>query len=158
MNALRSRPLFDIALSLHPPQELGATPLGKRRIVPVAGGSFKGERLSGIVLPDAAADWILVRNDASVQLDVRLTLKTDDGALISMQYRGIRSSSPAVAERLAHGEKSRSCGVLFPHGALFRDRQRKLRLDQQHYLHRCRGTPAIERSLQSIRDSVTGAA
>lgn len=105
MNALRSRPLFDISLSLHPPQELGATPLGKRRIVPVAGGSFKGERLSGIVLPDAAADWILVRNDASVQLDVRLTLKTDDGALISMQYRGIRSSSPAVAERLARGEK-----------------------------------------------------
>ena len=105
MNALRSRPLFDIALSLHPPQELGATPLGKRRIVPVAGGSFKGERLSGIVLPDAAADWILVRNDTSVQLDVRLTLKTDDGALICMQYRGIRSSSPAVAERLARGEK-----------------------------------------------------
>ena len=105
MNALRSRPLFDITLSLHPAQDLGATPLGKRRIVPVAGGTFKGDRLSGIVLPDAAADWILVRHDGSMQLDVRLTLKTDDDALISMQYRGVRQSSPAVAARMARGEK-----------------------------------------------------
>ena len=105
MNTLRSRPLFDISLSLQPARDLGTTPLGKRRIVPVAGGKFKGERLNGIVLPDAAADWILVRHDGSVQLDVRLTLKTDDDALIFMQYRGIRQSSPAVAERLARGEK-----------------------------------------------------
>jgi hypothetical protein len=105
MIELRSRVLFDISLSLHPAHELGVTPLGKRRIVPVAGGTFKGERLSGSVLPNAAADWIMVRNDESVQLDVRLTLKTHDDALIYMQYRGIRSSSPAVAARLARGEK-----------------------------------------------------
>ncbi len=105
MNDLRSQLLFDISLSLHPAQELGATPVGKRRIVPVAGGTFKGPRLSGIVVPDAAADWIIVRNDESVQLDVRLTLKTDDDALIYMQYRGIRHASPAVAARLARGDR-----------------------------------------------------
>ena len=113
MNDLRSRVLFDISLSLHPVQELGATPLGSRRIVPVAGGTFKGERLSGIALPNAAGDWILVRNDGSVQLDVRLTLKTDDDALIYMQYRGIRNSSPAIAERLARGEKVDPAGYYF---------------------------------------------
>ena len=105
MNELRSRPLFDISLSLHPMQELGATPLGTKRIAPVSGGTFKGERLSGIVLPVAAADWIIVRADGSVQLDVRLTLKTDDDALVLMTYRGIRHSSPEVAQRLAQGEK-----------------------------------------------------
>ena len=104
MSELKSTPLFDISITVDPPQNLGATPLGMRRIVPVTGGSFKGERVSGIVMPNAAADWILVRADGSIQLDVRLTLKTDDGELIYMNYRGIRNSSPEVSERLANGE------------------------------------------------------
>ena len=101
---LNSRALFDISLSLHPPQNLGATPMGTRRIVPVSGGTFKGGRLKGFVLENAAADWIVVRADGSVQLDVRLTLETDDGALIYMTYRGVRNSTPEVAERLARGD------------------------------------------------------
>ena len=104
MSELKSTPLFDISITVDPPQDLGATPLGMRRIVPVTGGSFKGERVSGIVMPNAAADWILVRADGSIQLDVRLTLKTDDGELIYMNYRGIRNSSPEVSQRLTNGE------------------------------------------------------
>jgi hypothetical protein len=104
MSNLNSRALFDISISLHPVQDLGATPMGTRRIVPVSGGTFKGDRLKGFVLENAAADWILVRADGSVQLDVRLTLETDDGALIYMTYRGVRNSSPEVAERLARGD------------------------------------------------------
>ena len=45
-----------------------------------------------------------VAADGSVQLDVRLTLETDDGALIYMTYRGVRNSTPEVAERLARGD------------------------------------------------------
>jgi hypothetical protein len=105
MSELQSTPLFDIAITVDPPQELGATPSGTRRIVPVTGGRFKGERVSGIVMPNAAADWILVRADGSILLDVRLTLKTDDGELIYMSYRGIRYSSPEIAERMANGEQ-----------------------------------------------------
>lgn len=104
MNELQSRPLFDISISVDPPHDLGATPLGTRRIVPVTGGSFSGERLRGMVIPNAAADWIIVRNNKSVLLDVRLTLKTVDDALIFMSYRGIRHSTPEVAERLARGD------------------------------------------------------
>ena len=104
MNELKSRLLFEISITVNPPHDLGATPLGTRRIVPVTGGSFKGKRVSGTVMPNAAADWILVRADGSVLLDVRLTLKTDDDALIYMSYRGIRHSSPEVAKRLARGE------------------------------------------------------
>ncbi len=104
MHSLQSRPLFDISISLHPIQEVGDTPLGTRRIVPVSGGTFKGERLSGDVMPNAAADWIVVRANGSVQLDVRLTLQTDDDALVYMTYRGIRHSTPEVAKRLAAGE------------------------------------------------------
>lgn len=78
--------------------------MGHRRVVPVAGGTFEGERLSGRVLPHGGQDWLLTRADGSFQQDVRLTLETTDRALILMSYRGVRHASTAVAERLARGE------------------------------------------------------
>jgi hypothetical protein len=102
---LRSRPLFTIRMSLHPVQDLGSTPLGRRRVVPVAGGSFEGERLRGVVLPHAGSDWLLERADGSFQQDARVTLETADGALITMCYRGVRHATPEVSARLARGEQ-----------------------------------------------------
>lgn len=104
MNELRSRHLFDISIELHPIQTLGKTPAGERRIIPVSGGAFIGERLQGEILPHAGSDLLLTRTDGSYQQDVRLGLRTDDGALILMTYRGIRHSSPEVAARIASGE------------------------------------------------------
>jgi hypothetical protein len=105
MSELHSRPLFKITMTLHPFQELGTTPLGVRRIVPVAGGTFEGERVRGTVLAQASGDWLLMRADGAYQLDVRITLQTDDGALILMTYRGIRHASADVSARLANGER-----------------------------------------------------
>jgi Protein of unknown function (DUF3237) len=102
---LRARPLFSISMTLHPIQDLGVTPLGHRRIVPVSGGSFDGPRLRGTVTPLAGGDWLLMRSDGVFQQDVRVTLQTDDGALIAMTYRGIRHASPDVSARLAAGER-----------------------------------------------------
>lgn len=104
MRELRSRHLFDISIELHPIQTLGKTPAGERRIIPVSGGSFTGERLQGEILPHAGSDLLLTRADGSYQQDVRLGLRTDDDALILMTYRGIRHSSPEVAARIASGE------------------------------------------------------
>jgi hypothetical protein len=104
MSALRSQPLFTIQMSLHAIHDLGTTPLGQRRIVPVAGGHFEGDRLRGTVLPHAGADWLIQHADGAFQQDVRLTLQTDDGALIGMTYRGVRHASAEVSARLAHGE------------------------------------------------------
>lgn len=101
---LASRPLFTIQIDLHPVQAVGATPLGHRRIVPVAGGSFTGDRLRGTVLPHAGSDWLLERADGSFQQDARFVLETDDRALIGMSYRGVRHSAPEVGARLARGE------------------------------------------------------
>ena len=104
MRELRSRHLFDISIELHPIQTLGKTPAGERRIIPVSGGSFTGERLQGEILPHAGSDLLLTRTDGSYQQDVRLGLRTDDDALILMTYRGIRHSSTEVAARIASGE------------------------------------------------------
>jgi len=92
-------------MKLPPTLELGATPAGSRRVFTVSGGQFVGERLRGEVLPQAGSDLLLVRADGSAQQDVRLILRTEDGALILMTYRGVRHASQEVNERIARGER-----------------------------------------------------
>ena len=105
MEHLKSRNLFTITIKLHPTEELGDTPAGKRRVFPVAGGDFTGERLRGQILPVAGSDLLLIRADGSAQQDVRMVLRTDDGALILMTYRGVRHASADVNDRFARGEQ-----------------------------------------------------
>ena len=66
---------------------IGKTPAGLRRIAPVTGGTFTGDRLNGLVMP-GGSDWVVNRTDGVMVIDVRLTLKTDDGALIYLTYQG----------------------------------------------------------------------
>lgn len=100
---LRTRHLLTLTAEIEPPQLTGATPAGARRVVPVVGGHFAGDRLRGRVLP-GGSDWALGRDDDSLLLDVRLVLETDDGERLLMTYRGLRSGPPEVMARLARGE------------------------------------------------------
>ena len=90
-------------LTLAPAQEFGATPLGRRRVIPITGGRFSGERLSGRVLP-GGADWQVIRADGVADLDARYTLETADGALIYVRNKGYRHGPDEVMKRLAAGE------------------------------------------------------
>src|SRR5215469_17293422 len=63
-------------------------PQGTRTIAEISGGRFEGPRLKASI-QTPAGDWITNRADGSYKLDVRLTLKTDDGALILVTYNGI---------------------------------------------------------------------
>jgi hypothetical protein len=103
LRSLRTRSLFVMHLDVRKLQIVGATPSGYRRIGVVPGGSFEGERLSGEVL-DGGSDWQTVRTDGATTLNVRLVLKTKDGALISMTYRGIRYGPPDVMASIDKGE------------------------------------------------------
>lgn len=89
---MRSRPLMSVHLDTAPTQNLGAGPHGTRILFPITGGSFEGDRLRGKVLP-GGADWAIQRADGVVELDLRSTLQTDDGALISMILAGMRDDS-----------------------------------------------------------------
>lgn len=101
---LKTKPLFDLQLNVPQIVDLGDTPMGRRRIATVAGGHFEGERLSGTVLAAPGGDWLLLRPDGVLVLDVRLTLRTDDEALIYMAYRGLRHGPAEVMQRLNAGE------------------------------------------------------
>jgi hypothetical protein len=103
MKNVRTRPLFVMHLQVKPLMVVGATPGADRRIGLVPGGSFEGERLSGQVM-DGGSDWQAVRADGSTTLDVRLVLKTKDGALIAMTYRGVRHGPADVIKRIEQGE------------------------------------------------------
>lgn len=63
-------------------------PAGTRVVVEATGGTFEGPKMKGIVKPPGG-DWVVVRPDGVMQLDVRILLETDDGAMILMQYKGI---------------------------------------------------------------------
>ena len=82
---------------------LATLPYGKRIIANVDGGHFEGTNIKGTVQPPAC-DWLLIRADNSVQLDVRVSLVTDDNTLIYMSYQGLRAGQPSVLDRLAAGE------------------------------------------------------
>lgn len=81
---------------------IGPTPAGLRRIAPVTGGAFAGERLNGEVLP-GGNDWVINRADGVMVIDVRLTLQTDDGAMIYLSYQGRFLAAPDAMERFAKG-------------------------------------------------------
>lgn len=100
---LRLEPLLKADITLAPAQELGESPLGRRRIINITGGSFRGERLSGKVLP-GGADWQVIRSDGVADLDARYTLETADGALIYVHNHGYRHGPADVLKKLAAGE------------------------------------------------------
>ena len=92
-----------VEVALEPVRDLGETPLGRRRIIGIRGGTFKGSRLAGNILP-GGADWQVIRADGVAFLDARYTLETDDGALIYVNNKGYRHGPKDVIECMARGE------------------------------------------------------
>jgi hypothetical protein len=101
--AVESRPLMTVRITAAPPQTLGAVPHGTRIIVPVTGGDFDGPRLRGEILP-GGGDWLLLRSGGVLELDLRITLETDDHALIYMTFSGVRHGPPDAIAALGRGE------------------------------------------------------
>jgi hypothetical protein len=103
LKQVQTRPLFVMRLEVRPILDVGEAPVGHRRVGVVCGGVFEGDRLSGQVV-DGGNDWQQVRADGAVDLDARLLLKTDDGALMTMMYRGVRHGPREVIARIDKGE------------------------------------------------------
>jgi len=89
---MNARPLFILRLTTAAIQEIGPTPRGRLSLFPVVGGSFEGERLRGKVLA-GGGDWVIATPDGAFELDLRVTLETDDGALIHMTFTGVRDDA-----------------------------------------------------------------
>lgn len=103
---IKTQPLFRLSVEVAygTAQFLGETALGySRRIMPICGGRFEGKRVSGRVLP-GGADWVIIRPDGGLHLDVRLTLQTDQDELIYMTYSGRRNGPPELMDKISRSE------------------------------------------------------
>jgi hypothetical protein len=88
---------------LGPIMELGNGQAGKRRIIPIIGGSVSGPHVSGEIL-NLGADWQTVFVGGTAELDTRYAMRTNDGALIEIRNFGYRHGPEAVMKRVANGE------------------------------------------------------
>lgn len=81
--------LAHVEVRLGPTHALLKAPYGARLNVDVLDARIEGDRLKASLLGTAAADWVVVAPDGKIgALDVRATLKTDDGAIVFTEYRG----------------------------------------------------------------------
>src|SRR5579863_4279761 len=100
---MQSRLLMTLEVVVAGPQRIGAVPHGTRVTAPIASGAFEGPRLRGKVLP-GGGDWTLLRPDGVLELDMRITLQTEDDALIYMTLTGIRHGPADVLAAIGRGE------------------------------------------------------
>ncbi|WP_310468818.1 DUF3237 domain-containing protein [Sphingomonas sp.] len=105
MDRLPHRHLTTLTLAVDFPGILaiGKTLAGHRAIAPITGGRFEGERLSGEVLP-GGSDWLTTRA-GGFDIDVRLALRSDDGANLAMSYRGRFLADDDTMRRFRQGEQ-----------------------------------------------------
>jgi muconolactone delta-isomerase len=96
--------IYRLVATLGKPLDLGETALGRRRVVPLTDGTFEGPDIRGRLVSGASADWQTVLSDGTALADLRYTLETDQGALLSVQGHGVRHGSAEVLARLARGE------------------------------------------------------
>lgn len=97
-------PFCQMSVELGPPREMGDGRSGRRRIIPITGGSVTGSHLSGRIL-DLGADWQTIFRDGVAEIDTRYAFETADGALIEVINQGYRHGPPEVIQRLARGEE-----------------------------------------------------
>lgn len=96
-------PFCELAVELSDAIELGEGLAGQRRIIPIMGGSVRGDHINGDIL-SIGADWQTVYRDGTAYLDTRYCMRTDDGAVIEIINTGYRHGSPEVLAAIARGE------------------------------------------------------
>jgi hypothetical protein len=93
----------DLAITIAPPIEIGQTPAGLRRLIPITGGIVKGPLLNGCVLAGGADFQLILSEGSTAHLDARYVIEADDGARIFVQNTALRFASIENSKRLIAG-------------------------------------------------------
>lgn len=98
--------IFDLTVYVAAPIEAGnvngLNSRGKRRIIPITGGTVTGH-VQGKVLP-GGADFQIVVSETTADLDARYMIELDNGEHIFVQNRALRRGSATDIAKLVRGE------------------------------------------------------
>jgi hypothetical protein len=97
---------FMLRARLDPPLAFGAGLCGDRIFFHAIDGRVEGERLSGTLLP-GGGDWLIAHPSGWGMLDVRVQIRTDDGALIYGHYPGLLQMTAAFMAAFEQGRATR---------------------------------------------------
>lgn len=100
---LKTKYVFSLSIKIGEPVSAGDVGHGTRRIVPILGGSVKGEGISGTIFP-FGADFQVIRPDGLTELEAKYAFRLDDGAVIYIENVGIRFGPAELLDRIKRGE------------------------------------------------------
>jgi len=107
MSSPPTPPALEHIATLHvhvgPPQEVGDTPQGRRRVIPILGGTVTGPYLNGTILP-GGADFQSIRSATYTDIHARYVIETHQGHRVYIENTGIRTGSAEDIAKLARGE------------------------------------------------------
>lgn len=96
--------LCDLAVTIAPPVEVGATPAGLRRMIPITGGTVTGPRMNGQVLAGGADFQLILGGGTQAHLDARYVIELDDGSRVFVQNTALRVASLENSQRIMNGQ------------------------------------------------------
>ena len=94
----------DLAVTIAAPVEVGQTPAGLRRMIPITGGTVSGPRLNGQVMAGGADFQLILNGGTQAHLDARYVIELDDGSRVFVQNTALRVASLENSQRIMNGQ------------------------------------------------------
>jgi hypothetical protein len=95
--------LCDLAVTIAAPVEVGATPAGLRRMIPITGGTVTGAQVNGRVLAGGADFQLILKGGMQAHLDARYVIELDDSSRVFVQNTALRVASLENSQRIMNG-------------------------------------------------------
>jgi hypothetical protein len=96
--------LCDLAVTIAAPVEVGQTPAGLRRMIPITGGTVTGPRMNGKVLAGGVDFQLILNGGTQAHLDARYAIELDDGSRVFVHNTALRVASLENSQRIMNGQ------------------------------------------------------
>src|SRR5665213_1300103 len=87
--------VFEARVTIAPTVDMGETPRGRQRMIPITGGVVEGPNFRGTVLP-GGADWKILSPDGATELTAQYVIRAEDGTQIAVVNRALRHAPPEI--------------------------------------------------------------
>ena len=105
--------LWDVAVTIDAPVEVGQTAMGMRRMIPITGGTVTGPQMQGRIVPGGADFQLIVGDGTQAHLDARYVLELQDGSRVFVQNTALRVASAEDSAKIRRGEPVDPARVYF---------------------------------------------